>query len=292
MTMTRRAFVRRAAAGLAAAAAVPTVRAASVVLPAPEPGEKFHIGMAGYTFRKFTLEDTLKALQKVDVRLLCIKDFHLPLTCTEAEAAAFHETCRKYNVTGYGVGPIYMVGEAEVDAAFDYARRVGVKLIVGVPCKLADKRRVEDTALLRHVERRVREYDMRYAIHNHGPDNLPYPTAGEIMKLIGDLDPRIGICLDIGHNLRSGACPIEELLRYRDRIHDIHLKDVTAASKEGKTVEVGRGIIDIPKFVRALREAGYAGSCSLEFEKDADDPVAGVAESIGYFRGVLRATRA
>lgn len=289
--ITRRMFVGHAAAAAGFAAAASLAGAAHLPAPAPEPGEKFRLGMAGYTFRKFPLDATLKMLQRVDVRFFCIKDFHLPLTCSEADAAAFHETCRAHNVVGYGVGPIYMGDRAAIDQAFDYARRVGANLIVGVPHDTVDKRKVESPELLKYVEEKVRAHDIRFAIHNHGPDNLPYATGRATMEFIGKVDPRIGIGLDIGHNLRAGVCPIEDMERCADRIFDIHLKDVNAADKNGKTVELGRGIIDIPSFVRALRKTGYAGVCSLEFEKDADDPLPGVAESIGYFRGVVRSVR-
>jgi len=291
ITMTRRAFVGSSALGAAALAARTVAADATAPVP-PSSADPFQLGMAGYTFRKFSLEDTLKMLQRVDVRYLCIKDFHLPLTAGEQEIAAFHEQCAKYGVVGYGVGPIYMGDEAAVDQAFEYARRVGVKLIVGVPFELQDKRRVESARLLKYVERKVREYDLRYAIHNHGPDNLPYATADATMKWIADLDPRIGICLDIGHNLRAGVNPIEDLRRHHARLYDLHLKNVTAADKSGKTVELGRGQINIPDLVCALREVRYTGVCSLEFEKDENDPLPGVAESVGYFRGVLDATRA
>ncbi len=290
-TLTRRAFVGTTALGTAALAAR-SIAADAPAASVRSGADRFQVGMAGYTFRKFSLEDTLKMLQRIDVKYLCIKDFHLPLTANEAEIKAFHELCAKYGVTGYGVGPIYMGDEAAVDQAFDYARRVGVKIIVGVPFEMQDKRRVESARLLKYVEGKVREYDVRYAIHNHGPDNLPYATADATMKWIADLDPRIGICLDIGHNLRAGVCPIEDLRRHHARIYDLHLKNVTAADKSGKTVELGRGLINIRELVRALREVGYSGVCSLEFEKDENDPLPGVAESIGYFRGVLDATRA
>ncbi|MCX7819951.1 MAG: sugar phosphate isomerase/epimerase [Kiritimatiellae bacterium] len=291
-TLSRRAFVGASVVGTAALAVRTVAADQRTAAGAGSKEEPFRLGMAGYTFRKFSLEDTLKMLQRVDVRYLCIKDFHLPLTAGEADIRAFHELCRKYGVTGYGVGPIYMGDEAAVDQAFEYAKRVGVKIIIGVPFETVEKRRVESARLLKYVERKVREYDVRYAIHNHGPDNLPYATADATMKWIADLDPRIGICLDIGHNLRGGVCPIEDLRRHHTRIYDLHLKNVTAADKSGKTVELGRGIIDIRELVRALREVNFAGVCSLEFEKDENDPLPGVAESVGYFRGVLDATRA
>jgi len=74
-------------------------------------------------------------------------------------------------------------------------------------------------------------------------------------------------------------------------VFDIHIKDVTGKTKLGYSLEVGRGIIDIPAFVKMLRQVGYSGVCSLEYEKDMDNPFMGIAESIGYFRGVIRAMK-
>jgi sugar phosphate isomerase/epimerase len=244
-------------------------------------GELFKVAVAGYTFVHFNLDEALKMMQEVDVHYLCIKDFHLPLTSTDEEIAAFHAKLAAHNVTGYAVGPIYMKTKEEVDRAFDYAKRVGVKLIVGVP----------DHEMLPYVDQKVKEYDFKYAIHLHGPDIKLYPNATDIYENVKDLDPRIGMCLDIGHNARDGQDPIADLKRYKDRVFDIHVKNTTAAGKEGKTGEIGRGIIDIPAFVRMLREVKYDGACSLEYERNMKTPLAGIAESIGYFRGVIDATR-
>ncbi|MBM4156127.1 MAG: sugar phosphate isomerase/epimerase [Lentisphaerae bacterium] len=288
---TRRGFFKQAGFGLAAAAGAPAMLAGEARAAAGDAKDTFRLGLAGYTFNKFQIDPTLEMVKKVDVHFLCIKDFHLPFTSTPEEIAAFHAKCKDAGVTGYGVGPIYMDGEKAVDDAFEYARRVGVKLIVGVPHGTVEKKKVESPELIRYVEDKVKAYDMQFAIHNHGPDNLPYATAGSIMEFIRDLDPRVGICLDIGHNLRAGACPIAEMEAFAGRVHDIHIKNVTAASKEGKGVEMPRGLIDIPAFVRVLRKVKYPGVCSLEYEKDMADPILGVAESIGYFRGVMDATR-
>jgi sugar phosphate isomerase/epimerase len=139
------------------------------------------------------------------------------------------------------------------------------------------------------VEEKIRKYDIRLAIHNHGPDNPLFPNATDIWNRIKDMDARMGICLDIGHTTRDGQDPGMDLERYAKRIFDVHIKDVTKPAKDGQTIEMGRGVIDIPKFVSVLRRIKYAGMCSLEFEKDMKDPIAGIAESIGYFKGVLAA---
>ena len=249
--------------------------------PPSETGETFKLGMAGYTFVNFDLETTLKTLKRADVHYLCIKDFHLPLNSTDDEIAAFHKKLKDYDVTGYAVGPLYMKTEAEVDRAFEYAKRVGVKLIVGVP----------EYELLPYVDKKVKEYGFNFAIHLHGPDIKIYPDAEDVWNHVKELDPRIGMCLDIGHDTRNGKDPVADLKKYHTRVFDMHLKDVTAPTKLGYSLEVGRGVIDFPALVKMMRKVKYSGVISLEHEKDMKDPFMGIAESIGYFRGIVAATK-
>jgi inosose dehydratase len=249
--------------------------------PPPETGESFKIGMAGFTFVRFDLDKTLETLGKTDVHYLCIKDFHLPLDSDEQQISEFHAKLKAKGITGYAVGPLYMKTEEEADRAFDYAKRVGVKLIVGVPTY----------ELLPYVDKKVKEYDFHYAIHLHGPDIELFPDADDVWESVKDLDPRIGMCLDIGHDTRNGKDPVADLKKYHSRVFDIHVKDVTGNTKLGYSVEIGRGIIDFPAFVNMLREVNYTGVCSLEHEKNMDNPFMGIAESIGYFRGVIAATK-
>lgn len=323
---TRRDFFKNLGLGAAAATTLPSLftsntHAQQCAEDATCAGsaERFKLGCAGYTFVKFKLDkeaalaearkknpeitlkqipdQTLEMLQRLDVHYLCIKDFHLPLNSSEEEIAAFHAKCLSYGVTGYGVGPIYMGSAEEVARGFAYAKRVGVKTLVGVPYNLAEgdgkkKRRVASAELLKIINEKVQEYDIKYAIHNHGPD-MPelFPTAESGLEMIEGMDKRVGLCFDIGHQLRDGRDPVEAMLKYADRIHDIHIKNVTDSTKAGRGIELPRGKINFPAFVRALRKSGYSGVCSLEYEKDMSDPYLGIAESIGYFRGVVDATR-
>jgi len=247
----------------------------------PETGEKFKVGMAGYTFLKFDIDIALATMKRTDVHYLCIKDFHLPMASTDEQIADFHAKLKASGVTGYAVGPIYMKSEKDIDNAFEYAKRVGVKLIIGVP----------NYDLLPYVDKKVKEYDFRLAIHLHGPDIATYPDAEDVWNHVKDLDPRIGMCLDIGHDTRNGKDPVADLKKYQSRVFDIHIKDVTGTTKLGYSLEVGRGVINFPAFVKMLRKVGYSGVCSLEHEKDMGDPFMGIAESIGYFRGVIEATK-
>jgi inosose dehydratase len=257
MKFTRRSFIKTAGTGVIASG-----------LPA---------FAYGYTFAKFNLDQSLAMMKRVGVTWLGVKDFHLPLNSTKEVIDQTLVKMKSFGVEPYGVGPIYMKTEASVDQAFAYAKMVGVNILVGVP----------DAQLLPYVEKKVKEYNIRVAIHNHGPDLPIYPSAEDIWKDIKNLDSRIGFCLDIAHTVRLGLDPIETFIKYKLRIFDFHVWDVDKPEKTGWCVEAGRGIIDFPKFFKTLRNEKYTGTCSLEYGRDMSDPLPGIAESIGYFRGVM-----
>jgi inosose dehydratase len=276
---SRRQFFKLAGAGVLAAgvSSVYSTVSASAPAPAERKPDLFTLGMAGYTFLNYSVEKAIEIMNRVGVKNLSLKDFHMPMNSTQEQIDAVLAKFKAAGINVYTVGVIYMKTQESVDQAFEYAKKAGVKLIIGAP----------NYELLPYVEKKIKEYDFRLAIHNHGPDNPLYPNAKDIWDHIKDLDPRIGICIDIGHTTRDGQDPSVDLVKYSKRIYDIHIKDVTKAAKEGSTCEMGRGIIDIPRVVATLRKIKYSGSCSLEFEKDMKDSVPGIAESIGYWKGVL-----
>ena len=260
----------------------------------------FKFGMAGYTFHRCSVDETLKYMKQLDVHYLCIKDFHLPYAATAAEIKAFHRKCADHGVTGYGVGPIYMK-KGEARKYFDYAKAVGVKVLVAVPFEDGEvngkKTRVGSRACCETLSELCREYgDIRIAIHNHGPD-IPYcfPTGDSAFEMVKDLDPRVGLCLDIGHNFRAGLDPAASIRKLHTRIFDMHVKNVKFDAKKNLAVPMPRGDMKLPEVVKALCEVGYTGCCSLEYESF---PAKGVrpgikyddiAESVGYFQGLMKA---
>ena len=258
----------------------------------------FKLGVAGYTYNKFSIDETLAFLEKLDVHYLCIKNFHLPFDSTPAQIAEFKKKCADHGVTGYGVGPIYMASDEEAKKAFDYAAAIGVKTVVAVPTEQKEievdgkkkKVRFHSRARCEYLAGLCKEYDMRIAIHNHGPD-IPYcfPTGESAFNMVKDLDARMGLCLDIGHDFRAGQNPAESIRKYGSRIYDMHIKNVKFDAKKNIAVPMPRGDMDMWEIVKALVEVNYTGCCSLEYERDFKDNLAGVAESIGYFKGLIKA---
>lgn len=237
----------------------------------------FTLGMASYTFRKFSRDETVAMTKRLGLTGIAFKDFHLSLDAPVEAVRAAGEATRAAGLNLYGCGVVYMRNENQVNQAFDYARAAGMKMIIGVP----------DHALLPFVEKKIRETGIAVAIHNHGPGDKVYPSPQSAYDRIRTLDRRFGLCIDIGHTARLGENPAAVFLKLRDRVLDIHIKDVSAATAQGTTVEIGRGVIDIPEFLRAVVKTGYAGILALEYEKDEKDPLPGSAESIGYVRGLL-----
>jgi len=244
----------------------------------PQKGS-FSLGMASYTFRKFTLEQAVAMTQPVGVQKICLKSMHLPLEATATEVKTAAESVRRAGLDLYGAGVIYMANEEQVHQAFAYAQAAALKIIVGVP----------DYGLLALCDHKVRETGIILAIHNHGPGDQRYPSPADVYERVIKLDRRIGLCMDIGHTMRIGQDPAEAAKKYFDRLYDIHIKDVSAPSKEGRTVEIGRGVIDIPRLIKILTKMNYQGVLALEYEKSENDPLPGAAESIGYVRGVIDA---
>jgi len=240
---------------------------------------KFELGLASYTLREFNLEDTLAMTRRVGLKYICFKDFHLAMDSTPAQIETTVQKVKDAGLVLYGGGVIYMRNEKQVNDAFDYAKAAGMKIIVGVP----------QPELLPLVNEKVRQYDIKVGIHNHGPTDKVYPTPASAYEKIKDLDKRIGLCNDIGHTMRAGIDPAVSVRKYADRLLDVHLKDVSEATAKGSGVEVGRGVIDIPRFLKTLIKIDYDGIVSFEYEKDAKDPIAGLAESVGYVKGVLAA---
>lgn len=278
-TISRRAFLGGATvAAVGGALAGPACGPKGAEAP-PIPLPRFRLGLASYTFREFDLDAALAMARRLGLGRVCLKDMHLPLDSSAEFIGSVAEKVRAAGLDLYACGVVYMTSAAEVDRAFAYAQAGGMEIIVGVP----------EHDLLGRAAERVRETRIRLAIHNHGPGDLRYPTAASILERISGLDPGVGVCLDIGHSARSGIDPSEAARQCGPRLLDVHLKDVTAATKDGATIEAGRGIIDLPRFLRTLAEVDFRGTAAYEHEKDGRDPLPGLAESVGYIRGILAA---
>src|SRR4051812_34798386 len=238
------------------------------------------IGITSYTFREFNLEQAIAMTKQAGVKYISIKDMHLPMKSTLEQR---QEAKRKIEAAGLvlmGGGVIYLKNNPEeLKAAFDYVKEAGMPTMVCNP----------EPEALNSVEKLAKEYDVRIAIHNHGPGDKRYPSPVDVWRMVKDRDSRMGLCMDVGHTVRIGEDPVAAIEQCAKRLYDFHMKDVTAATAQGKETEVGKGVIDIVGVVRELLRIRFPYHVALEYEKNGKNPMPGVLESYAYLRGVIAA---
>ena len=278
-TISRRNFLQSGAlvAACAAGGALPAVAQAIPVAGKPTP---IRLGICSYSFRNFTRAQMLGYLKELHLTELNVKDIkdHLPMD-PAAEALALAD----YKAAGinlHAAGAIYFPkdDEADIRGKFEYAKRASIPVIVaGDPTPES----------LKWIERFVKQYDIKIAIHNHGPEDKFFPSPFDVLKAIKDLDPRIGFCIDVGHAVRANANLVEAVHATGSRLYDVHVKDLANFKSRDSLVAVGEGILPFRDLFQALIDIKYPGFVDLEYEIKGDNPMPGVIESLAYMRGVL-----
>ncbi len=264
------------------AAVIPSINLASFAAPATEEADPWlglKIGVATYTVRELPIEEAIKAIKRVGLKYVSIKNVknHIDLTHTTEERKQRAQMFRAAGLVPLSVGNVGMKNdEADIRRAFEYARDIGVPTMVCAPPK--------DAVPL--LDKFVKEFNIKLAIHNHGPEDKQFPSPYDVMKAVENYDKRIGLCIDVGHTARAGVDPAESIIKCRERLYDVHMKDISALSKPSP-IESGRGILNSRSILAALVKIKYQGLVGFEYEKDSKDPVPGLAESVGYTKGLL-----
>ena len=243
-------------------------------------GGPLKLGVASYSMREFTLDQALEMAKKLGVTRMTFKDVHIPRTGTPEATRALRAKIEAAGITIMGGGTITIPNDpVKIKKEFAYAKDAGFPLIFVDP----------EPAALDTIEQMAKTYDIKVAIHNHGPEDKRWPRPQDAYAAVKSRDKRLGLCIDIGHTLRTGTDPVQACRETRDRLYDMHVKDLATRSDKESQVEVGRGVIDFPALFKTLIDIGYQGQVGLEYEINAKDPLPGMIESMAYMRGVLMA---
>ena len=275
--------------GALAAAAIPSVNFAAPALSPPEETDHWlglKIGVATNTVRELPIEEAIKSVQRVGLKYVSIKNVknHIDLSHTTEERKQRAQMFRDAGLVPLSVGNVGMKNdEADMRRAFEYVRDVGVPTMVCSPVRDAG----DLDKWVKTLDKLVKEFDIKLAIHNHGPEDKQFPSPYDVMKAVEKYDKRIGLCIDVGHTARAGVDPAESIVKCRERLYDVHLKDISALGDRNTPIEGGRGILNSKSILAALLKIRYQGLVGFEYEKDAKDPVPGLAESVGYTKGLL-----
>ena len=279
-TLSRRDFACSGALVAAAFAASSDVFALAQERPSADEASPLRLGLASYTFRNFSRAQMIGCMKQLNVSALNAKDVkdHLPTNAQE-EAVALAD----YSAAGarlHAAGTIYFPKDedADIQSKFEYCKRAGIAVIVaGDPAP----------ETLPRIEKFVKEYDIRIAIHNHGPEDKFWHSPLDVLKAVKGMDPRIGCCIDVGHTVRAGTDVVQAIHEAGPRLFNVHVKDLADFQSKESQVPVGDGVMPVRKMFEALIAIRYKGFVDLEYEIHPDDPMPGVIGSFAYMRGVL-----
>jgi len=279
-TVSRRDFIHSSVLVAAALTAPGSVWASTPTPPFAEEATPIRLGLASYTFRNFSRAQMIGFMKQLNVLALNAKDVkdHLPMDPQQEAAALAHYAAAGIKL--HAAGTIYFTKDEDADirSKFEYCKRAGIGVIAaGDPA----------SETLPRIEKFVKEYDIRIAIHNHGPEDKLWRSPLDVLKAVKDMDPRMGCCIDVGHTVRAGTDVVQAIHEAGPRLLNVHMKDLTNFESKDSQVAVGDGVIPMRKMFEALIATKYQGFVDLEYEIHPDDPMPGVIASFAYMRGVL-----
>ncbi len=238
------------------------------------------LGLASYTFRNFTRAQMIGFMKQLNVFALNTKDVkdHLPVDPQEEAAALADYAAAAIKLHAAGTISFAKDEDDDIRSKFEYCKRAGIGVIVaGDPA----------TETLPRIDKFVKEFDIRIAIHNHGPEDKLWHSPLDVLRTVKGMDPRIGCCIDVGHTVRAGTDLVQAIHEAGPRLFNVHMKDLTNFKSKESQVAVGSGIMPVRKMFEALIATKYQGFVDLEYEIHPEDPMPGVMVSFAYMRGIL-----
>ena len=265
--------------GFLTAAGVAGLGAAVPVQAADESAGGIRLGVASYSLREFSRGLAIRCIKELRTPYVSVKEFHLPYRSSPQELEAGRKEFEAAGLRIMSGGNISLekADPEDIRRYFEYARTCGMPMMVCAPRH----------SNLRTVEKFVKEYNIRIAIHNHGPEDKEFPTPQSVLAVVRDMDPRCGLCMDVGHSARAGSNVVESIAEAGGRLLDMHIKDLRTFEPHAQQVDVGDGIMPIVGIFKQLQKIGYQGCVNLEYEINGDNPLPGMKNSFSYMRGVL-----
>ena len=273
---TRRQFLVATSAALAASSLPREVAAANE--------DNYQLGIQLYSLRGFQRDRALKHASNLGFQQVEFYSGMLPINASNDEI----KTTRKQvadlgmSISAHGVNRLTQDAAAN-RKVFEFAKALGIPTITADP----------DPESFKNLDELVEEFDIRVAIHNHGPGHR-YNKAIDVLDAIEGHDERIGACADLGHYIRSGQKATEVIRLLQGRLYGIHLKDFAEMKKKTKGVILGQGHLDVEGVFLALKATGFPknGAISLEYEENPKDPIEEIRQCVTIAKKAMRKTAA
>jgi sugar phosphate isomerase/epimerase len=280
--MSRRRFLQAGTAATVGLAGLPALAKAE---DAKDPFGGFALGVQSYSFRNFDTEPALKRTQDLGLHYVELFQKHAPLESTPNQIKALRKLCREYDITPIAFGVQGFSKDHEANRkVFEFGRALGLKHLSADP----------EPDSFDSLDKLVDEYKVSIAIHPHGPIRGKlhrWYSAEVILKAVKDHHPLIGSCLDTGHLIRAAQLgkkldPAEQVRVMGPRNFGIHLKDHD--NEKDTDVVYGRGALDVPAVLNALREVKFKGYISIEYEAHADNPSPDMKACVAVFKEAVK----
>ncbi len=273
--MTRRTWMGIVPGGMTLAALRGSLRAQQYQMA----GADLKLGVASYSFRHFSRAQAIEMTKQLGTPYLNVKEFHLKLSSTPQQIDEAVQEFHNAGIILVGCGNVSFQkdDEADIRSKFEYAKRAGFPLIVCAPTAVT----------LPKLEKFVQQYNIKIAVHNHGPEDKNFPTPQSVLKIVKNMDPRCGLCIDVGHTALAGVDIVESIAEAGPRLLDMHAKDLRDLKVEDSQCPVGEGKLPFPQIFSELVKMKYTGCVNLEYEADPENPLPGMQKSFTYIRGVL-----
>jgi sugar phosphate isomerase/epimerase len=268
---------------LTGAAALAGLPAALAVTTEEHHWDDVKLGVATYSLREFSRTEAISIIKSLGIRYVNVKSMHMPYEASieELKAARAEFEAAGLKIVAGGNISLQKNDDADVKYHLTYAKNAGFPTVVCAPTH-------ENLGI---IEKYAKQFGLKIAIHNHGTEDKLYPNGASVIDRVKNMDPCMGLCLDLGHSSRTGVDLIEEIEKAGGRLHDIHIKDLASFDDKASQVEVGKGKIPVAQIFKTLKKIKYPGYVNLEYEINAKHPQQGMAESFSYMRGVLDGQR-
>jgi inosose dehydratase len=284
LTYNRRQFISQIAStattGIATAAmlsASPTIT--STLAADASSRSRLKLGIQLYSLRGYSVDQALRHAKDLGFEQVEFFSGMLPLDASAEQIAAQRQRVAELgmSISAHGVNP-FSKDAAANRKSFEFANALGIRNITADP----------DPDSFDNLNDLVQEFDIRIAIHNHGP-NHRYNKAVDVLHAIEGRDERIGACADLGHYIRSGERPTEVIRLLKGRLYGIHLKDFAEMKAETKGVVLGRGHLNVPDVFATLQQVQFPedGALSLEYEENPENPISEIRECVAVAKKAL-----
>jgi sugar phosphate isomerase/epimerase len=261
--LSRRSFIAATAGAAALAPLSPLHR-----LAAAAPANSLNLGLQLYSLRNYKVDEALQHARDLGFRFVEFYSGMYPLNSDAAAIAAMNTKLAALGLTISAHGVNRFTKDAAANRKmFEFAKAAGIRTFGADP----------DPDSFPSLDELVKEFDIRVAIHNHGPTHR-YNKAIDVLQAVEKYDARIGACADLGHYLRSGEQPVEVIRLLKGRLYGIHLKDFAEMQDKTKGVILGKGHINVPAVMAALVAADFPadGALSIEYEENPQNPLADI----------------